>query len=153
VVAGGPRASVEAAEGGFMKGWRLVVAVAAVTASVAVPRQAKAEEYGENAGWGVLAVLANVGYMPVKTVYATLGGLTGSLAYVCTGGNYDTASDVWQTSMGGNYVLTPGMVRGDEPIAFAGSSGSASPSSSSETVVDEQPQQRSHRGEEGLPPS
>ena len=127
-----------------MKGWRLVVAVAAVTAMVAIPGRARAEEYPESAGWGVLAILGNVVYMPVKTVYASLGGLTGGLAYVCTGGNYDTASDIWQTSLGGNYVLTPGMMRGDEPIAFAGASSSATPESSA-TPPEEQPSQRSRR--------
>jgi hypothetical protein len=142
---------VEAAEGGFMKGWRLVVAVAAVTASIAIPRQAKAEEYPENAGWGVLAVIANIGYMPVKTTYAVLGGLTGGLAYVCTGGSYDTASNIWSMSMGGTYVLTPAMIRGEDPIAFAGAASEAESTTTSETT-DEQPTVRSRR-EEGLPPS
>jgi hypothetical protein len=139
-----------------MKGWRLVVAVAAVTTSIVMPRLAVAEDpYPESAGWGVLAVLVNVGYMPVKTVYATIGGVTGGLAYACTGGGYDTASDIWQASLGGTYVLTPSMIRGETPIAFAGDSSAdaASSETSSETTTVEQPTQRSHRGEEGLPPS
>jgi hypothetical protein len=138
-----------------MKGWRLVVAVAAVTASIAMPRQAVAEDpYPESAGWGVLAVVVNVVYMPVKTVYATIGGVTGGFAYACTGGSYDTASNIWEASLGGTYVLTPSMIRGETPIAFAGDSAeSASPETTSDTTGYEQPTQRSHRGEEGLPPS
>lgn len=132
-----------------MKGWRLLVAAAAVTAAVSMPRPALAEEYPESAGWGVLAVIANLGYMPVKTTYAVLGGLTGGLAYVCTGGSYDTASSIWEMSLGGTYVLTPAMIRGEDPIAFAGAS---SPASVSDTASDDPPVQRSRR-EEGLPPS
>jgi hypothetical protein len=128
----------------------LVVAAAAVAASVSMARPALAEDYPENAGWGVLAVFANLGYMPVKTTYAVLGALTGSLAYVCTGGSYDTASSIWEMSMGGTYVLTPAMIRGDDPIAFAGESSSTS--AVSDAASDEPPAQRSRR-EEGLPPS
>jgi hypothetical protein len=106
-----------------MKGWRLVVAAAAVSLGLAVPGVARAEEYPESAGWGVLAVFANLGYMPVKTVYALFGGLTGGLAYVCTAGSYDTASTIWEMSLGGTYVLTPAMIRGEEAIAFAGPAG------------------------------
>src|SRR5690242_15595988 len=104
------------AEGGAMKRWRMVMAAAALAATLGMPGLARAEEYPESAGWGVLAVFANVVYMPVKTVYAVVGGLTGGFAYVCTGGSYDTAKSVWAMSMGGTYVLTPGMIRGDDPI-------------------------------------
>ncbi len=135
--------------------WRMMVAATAVAATLAMPQAARAEDYPENAGWGVLAVLANLGYMPVKTVYAVLGGLTGSLAYVCTGGSYETASNIWSMSMGGTYVLTPGMIRGEDPIAFAGSSTSGG---SADTSVSEAPSPEvSHRGrgrrDESLPES
>jgi hypothetical protein len=102
-----------------MKGWRLVAAAAVVAASMTTPRVARAD-YPNEAGWGALSVLANVGYMPVKTIYAVMGGLTGGLAYVCTGGSYDTASTIWEMSLGGTYAITPSMLRGEEPIHFAG---------------------------------
>jgi hypothetical protein len=98
----------------------LVVVAAAVAASLGTSRVARAEDYPNEAGWGVLSVIANVGYMPVKTIYAGLGGLTGGFAYVCTGGNYETASHIWAMSLGGTYALTPSMLRGEEPILFAG---------------------------------
>ena len=104
-----------------MKGTRMVMAVAVLAATLGTPVAARAEAYPENAGWGVLAVLANVVYMPAKTVYAVLGGLTGGLAYACTAGNYETASNIWGMSLGGTYVLTPAMIRGEESIYFAGS--------------------------------
>jgi hypothetical protein len=108
-----------------MTGWRLKVAAVALAASLGVPGMARAEEYPETAGWGALAVLANVVYMPAKAVYAVMGGLTGGIAYVCTAGNLDTATDIWEMSLGGTYVLTPSMLRGETPIAFAGSTSSA----------------------------
>jgi hypothetical protein len=116
-----------------------------------MPNVARAEEYPVSAGWGVLAVVANIGYMPAKTIYAVVGGLTGGFAYVCTGGSYETASSIWSPSLGGTYVLSPQMIRGDEPIYFAGG-----PSSDDSAVTEApSPEVQSNRGrrDEGLPPS
>jgi hypothetical protein len=79
----------------------------------------------DDAGWGTLTVLSNALYMPAKLVYATLGGITGGLAYALTLGDSQTAETVWVTSMGGNYVITPGMLRGEEAIAFSGTPNTA----------------------------
>ncbi len=70
----------------------------------------------------MLAVVANVVYMPVKIVYAGLGTLTGGLAYLLTVGDTETANKVWSPSIGGSYVVTPSMLRGDEPVLFNGPS-------------------------------
>jgi hypothetical protein len=102
-----------------MKGWRTVAGALAFAAVVAIPRPAGAAVL-EDAGWGALTVLTNVVYMPVKLVYATLGGLTGACALGLTGGDMQTAENVWVTSMGGTYVVTPGMLQGQEVIAFTG---------------------------------
>ncbi|HVO25300.1 MAG TPA: hypothetical protein VMW56_16895 [Candidatus Margulisiibacteriota bacterium] len=83
---------------------------------------AKETSYWSDAGYGTLAVVANVFYMPVKVVYGTLGLVTGSLAYVLTVGDSDTAQRVWSPSLGGAYVVTPAMLRGDEPVLFNGPS-------------------------------
>ncbi len=133
-----------------MKGLRLMVAAALVAATLGAPRVARAE-YADDAGWGVLTVFANLGYMPVKTVYAVLGGLTGGLAYVCTGGSYDTASAIWSPSLGGTYALTPAMLRGEEPIAFAG--GGTSGGSVANEASSDEPPPRHGRREESLPAS
>lgn len=101
-----------------MKGLRTLVAVAALAGLLTAPTAAKAE-YLEDAGWGSLTMLANVVYMPAKFIYATVGGLTGGLAYACTAGRLDTAESIWSTSLGGTYVLTPSMLRGDQGVAFA----------------------------------
>jgi hypothetical protein len=102
-----------------MKGWRGFVAAVTLVAGLgsAVPAHAG---YWEDAGWGVLTILSNVLYMPTKLVYATVGGLTGGIALGLTGGDMETAENIWVTSMGGTYVLTPAMLQGQDAIAFAG---------------------------------
>jgi hypothetical protein len=106
-----------------MKGWKMVAAAAVLCSTLAWSRPAAAESYYENAGWGVLTVLTNVVYMPAKITYAALGGLTGGLALGLTGGDMQVAENVWTASLGGTYVVTPRMLRGEDPIAFAGSPG------------------------------
>lgn len=102
-----------------MKGWRLMMAGAVLAVGIADPVPARAE-FLDDAGWGTLTVLSNVAYMPAKVIYAALGGITGGFAYGLTGGDLDTANDVWIPALGGTYVLTPRMIRGEEPIVFAG---------------------------------
>ena len=80
-----------------MKRWRTAVAAVALVAGIATARPAAAG-YLEDAGWGTLTVLTNLVYMPSKLVYATLGGLTGGLAYGLTAGDLQTAQTVWVTT-------------------------------------------------------
>lgn len=82
------------------------------------PALARAD-FLEDAGMGTATVLANVIYMPTKLVYATLGGITGGFAYLLTGANYEVAERVWTPSLGGNYVLVPEQLRGNQPIYFS----------------------------------
>jgi len=122
-----------------MKGWRMLVGTLALVAALTAARPAEAE-YLEDAGWGALTVLTNVAYMPAKLCYATLGGLTGGLAFGLTGGDLQTAETVWVTSMGGTYVITPSMLQGQEPIVFTGTpSGSGSNTTADTRSVEERP--------------
>ena len=89
-----------------------------VAATLLSPTFARAD-FLEDVGMGTAAVLANVFYMPTKLVYATLGGVTGGFAYVLTGANYQVAERVWTPSLGGNYVLNPEQLRGNQPIYFS----------------------------------
>ena len=89
-----------------------------LAAMLAVPPFAQAD-YLEDAGMGTAAVAANILYIPAKLVYATLGGVTGSFAYVLTGANFHVAERVWTPSLGGNYVLNPEQLRGNQPIYFS----------------------------------
>ncbi|MEW6300371.1 MAG: hypothetical protein AB1671_21980 [Thermodesulfobacteriota bacterium] len=86
---------------------------------LAAPAVAQAD-YLEDAGMGTVTVLANVVYIPVKLAYAVLGGVTGGFAYVLTGANYQVAERIWTPSLGGNYVLTPDHLRGQQTVYFSG---------------------------------
>jgi len=115
-----------------MKGWRGSLGALALLAALAAARPAQAG-FLEDAGWGSLTVLTNALYMPAKLCYATLGGLTGGLAFALTAGDLQTAETVWVTTMGGTYVVTPGMLQGQEPIVFTGTP------SSGNTTADTRP--------------
>jgi|GEM_PF-722213 len=102
-----------------MRGWRTSVAAAVLTVAIAAPAGARAASLWEDAGWGVLTVLSNVGYMPAKVLYATTGAITGGFAWVVTGGDLEIAEQIWTPALGGDFVLTPPQLRGEEPIVFA----------------------------------
>jgi len=116
-----------------MKGWRGSLGALAVLTALAAAQPAEAG-YLEDAGWGSLTVLSNVVYMPAKLCYATLGGLTGGLAFALTAGDLQTAETVWVTTMGGTYVVTPGMLQGQEPIAFSGTPAGTSTTADTRSV-------------------
>ncbi len=99
----------------------LVVWLIALGAAGVRPAGA-AERYLGQSGWGLAAVGANLFYVPGKLAYATTGALTGCVAYLLTVGNADTAQAVWSPSLGGTYVLSAEMLRGDQPILFSGES-------------------------------
>lgn len=119
--------------------WRIMLAAAALAGAVVVGTAAAADDaWGDEAslsessessessgvwsdiGWGALTVLGNLAYVPAKLVYATTGAVTGGMALGLTGGDTATAQNVWEPSLLGDYFLTPGMIRGEEGISFAG---------------------------------
>jgi hypothetical protein len=122
-------------------GTRCIAAVlVAVLLAVARPAaSAEAPDYANDFGVGVGTVLCNLVYMPVKVVYATLGGITGGFAYILTAGRMDTASSVWRPSMGGTYVITPSMLRGEDPIYFSGTADDDSDHRAERRTIDEPP--------------
>jgi hypothetical protein len=75
-------------------------------------------------GLGAGAVAGNILYVPAKLAYGILGGIGGAAGYALTGGNKDVANSIWRSSLGGDYVLTPDMMAGKEPIYFSGPSNS-----------------------------
>src|SRR5580693_6612968 len=72
------------------------------------------------AGYGVGALLCNVLYIPAKLTYAVVGGVVGGGTYLVTAGNEQAANTVWRSSLGGDYVVTPQMLAGQQPINFSG---------------------------------
>jgi len=107
---------------GSGRAFRRVVASAAV-AAVLVAQPVRAEEgdsFLADAGVGLGTGLVNVLYIPAKFTYAVVGSVIGGLAWVLTLGDTETAMGVWEPTMGGSYVVTPAMLRGDEPVQFSG---------------------------------
>ena len=106
------------------QGRKIVVAALVAALVIGATRPAFAEEdsqrYASDFGVGVGAVFTNILYMPAKFVYATFGGITGGLAYLLTGFRYDLAKEIWRPSLGGTYVVTPSMLRGEDKIYFSG---------------------------------
>jgi hypothetical protein len=73
-------------------------------------------------GWGMAAVGTNLVYMPAKMVYAVVGGFVGLLAWGVTLGNGDVALGILGPALGGTWVVTPEMLRGDQPLMPVGPS-------------------------------
>lgn len=105
---------------------RSAMIAACLTAAVAwgslVPaaQASETKEAGNDFGIGMVTVLANVVYMPVKVTYGLLGGVTGGFAYVLSGANREVADGVWVPSLGGDYVLTTDMMTGHDKVQFNG---------------------------------
>ncbi len=72
------------------------------------------------AGYGAGALVCNLFYIPLKLTYAILGGIVGGGTYLVTAGNQQAANTVWRSALGGDYVVTPQMLAGQEPINFSG---------------------------------
>jgi hypothetical protein len=104
--------------GRINKGLGIVVLLLALASA---PARA-ADGYASQFGWGMAAVGANLLYIPAKLIYATVGGITGGLGYILTLGNPAALHTVLGPSVGGTYILTPDMLRGEQPILFSGES-------------------------------
>jgi hypothetical protein len=78
------------------------------------------------AGMGIASVFANLFYVPMKLGYAAIGGLTGGLGWVVSGGKREVADRIWVASIGGDYVLTREMLAGKESIHFIGTTDGSS---------------------------
>lgn len=78
--------------------------------------------YLSEAGLGSASMFSTLIYGPVKLTWAILGGTIGGLGYLFSAGSLDVAKKIWIPSLGGNYVITPEMLTGEQSIHFFGSS-------------------------------
>jgi hypothetical protein len=102
-------------------------------ASGQVPQPSGGGVNWQGVGYGVGTLAADVFYVPAKFLYALSGGVVGGGAYVLTGGNTQTANTIWRSSLGGDYVVTPDMIAGKQPVHFSGPTGT--PPASLDTTV------------------
>jgi hypothetical protein len=93
---------------------------AGATTQTQVPQPQDNNVNWPGAGYGAGALVVNLVYIPLKMVYAILGGIVGGGTYLVTAGNSQAANTVWRSSLGGDYVVTPQMLAGQEPINFSG---------------------------------
>jgi hypothetical protein len=102
----------------------LASALAQTAAPQAAPTQVPQPDQNSvnwpGAGYGVAALFGNVLYIPAKLVYATLGSIVGGGTWLVTAGNSQASNTVFRSALGGDYVLTPQMVAGQQPINFSG---------------------------------
>src|SRR5579864_5662567 len=82
------------------------------------PQSGGVDWKGVGVGAGTLG--ANVLHVPAKLVYGILGGIGGGAGYLLTGGNKQVSNTIWRSSLGGDYVVTPDMIKGDQPVHFSG---------------------------------
>ena len=85
------------------------------------------KEVSKESGMGAAAALTSLVYSPVKLVYAVGGLVIGSLAWVFTAGDTEVADKVYVRSLRGTYVITPEILRGEEPLVFIGRDPSVMP--------------------------
>lgn len=104
---------------------RIVVLGLWITLSLAILPNPAAAGYLSDAGYGVGSALFTFVYAPVKIGYAMVGSLIGGVGYLLSVGSLDVAKKIWVPSLGGSYVITPGMLKGDEQIRVFGSDTSA----------------------------
>jgi hypothetical protein len=113
------------------RAWRRNISILAVVAfctfimvpaGLAQESEPIAEEGGtaNEAALGVGSFLLTIPYGATKIAFAIVGGVVGGLAWVCTGGNNETAQNVWKTSAYGTYIVTPEHLKGNKPVRFLG---------------------------------
>jgi hypothetical protein len=103
----------------------LVLLTFSLVVGIGAPGLSMAEEQtmsspSNQAALGIGSALLTLVYFPVKLVYATLGGIVGGFTYALTGGDLETAKEVWEPSFYGTYVITPDHLKGNEPVRFFG---------------------------------
>jgi len=98
-------------------------------ANTQVPQPDQNSVNWPGAGYGAGALFGNLIYIPLKLTYALLGGIVGGGTYLVTAGNTQAANTVWRSALGGDYVLTPQMVAGQQPINFSGPTQTPPPTS------------------------
>ena len=71
-------------------------------------------------GLGAASALISMVYSPLKLVYAASGLALGSSSFLWTWGDRDAAMAVVKNSVGGDYVITPDILRGAANLRFTG---------------------------------
>lgn len=104
------------------RGFGVLAALMAMGLALA-PTAAAAEgddTTGNEALVGAGAAVATLVYGPAKLAYAAGGGLVSGLAWVWSGGDDEVVRPILNSSLRGDYVVTPAHLRGERQIEFIG---------------------------------
>lgn len=63
---------------------------------------------------GMNSCLLSLVYSPIKVNIAIIGGVVGGVAYPLSGFNGGVSKKIWSSSMGGTYLITEDILRGNE---------------------------------------
>ena len=75
------------------------------------PSIVKAEEAIEIAAVDVGVTAGNLVFLPAKAISVLIGGVSGALSFVLTGGNADLTRQIWRDTTEGPYLITPQLAR------------------------------------------
>ncbi len=98
----------------------IIVAGAAGGAAGAAASAKESESEEHSAATYVGTVLVDIGYVPCKVIFAAGGAIVSGVAYFITAGDSRTSRSIWNASVNGDYVVTPRMMEGKEPVHFIG---------------------------------
>ena len=96
------------------------------------PAWASEESTLEQAGYGVGSVVGTLVYAPLKAAFCIIGGIGAAFTAIASP---PTARKVAGASCGGTWIVTPDVVRGQEPVHFVGSARSAQSMDTSAVAV------------------
>jgi hypothetical protein len=105
------------------RGWkefRSLLLVGALVVSIQPGPAFAAEDTRTAAGMGAASAFCSLIYGPVKIVYATLGMVVGGMAWALSGGDSAVMEAVVIPAVRGDYVVTPAILRGEQPLEFIG---------------------------------
>jgi hypothetical protein len=100
---------------------RGVVSALVIAGMVSMAPGAALAADGKAFGLGAACAVSNVFYGPTKLIYALLGSFTAGMAYAFTAGDIDVARTILDTSVNGDYLVTPEHLQGQKRLQFIGS--------------------------------
>jgi len=90
------------------------------TAAEEPPPAPSATNLPMDAGLGIASLLATIPYAAAKIGYALTGAVVGGLEYAYAGGKTKDVESIWDSALGGTYILTPEHLQGKKAIHFLG---------------------------------
>src|SRR5262245_42259833 len=91
----------------------------ACLAFVALNGSAAADSKAKDVAYGAGSAVGTAVYTPFKATFCILGGLTSAFTYPFAG--KDTARSVATAGCTGTWWISPGVLKGQEPVRFVGS--------------------------------